>query len=553
MKAEASIHPAIQDLKIDMDKGKISRREFLRISTLLGLSAASAFQLAGWTFPSKAFASTPQRGGILKIANPCQKIGHPNALHFGAASNVIRQVNEFLTYTDENNITHPFLLESWNASDDLKTWTLNCRKGIKFNSGGEFTADDVLFTFSQWLNKDIGSGMYGILSSYLDKNGIEKNGDYQVTLHLKRPEIGVPEHLFSYMAFVLNHRTFEGDFLRSPDGTGPFILEKYIESERARFVKRPDYWQKGADGTSLPYLDGIDFYDLGQDTAPLIAALKSKEIQNIYLGDGLAAITFYNAFKNDPAFTITPVETTGVKVLRLRSDLQPWDDNRVRMALKLCQNREKIQALAAMGHGLMGHDTHVAQIHPEYCSKELPKYDPQKAKALLKEAGYSDGVKFDLVVPSGWEDAVRYAEILKQDAEPAGFNIQIKTTPVAQYWEKWKDFPAGITQWGARPLGTMVLNLAYDIDEKGEPVQWNETRWKDQEFHELLKKANGVLDREERRKIFCQLEQIQMERGSIGISWWERTWLIAAKQVHGIVPHPTTYLMLHNAWMEKTA
>ena len=118
---------------------------------------------------------------------------------------------------------------------------------------------------------------------------------------------------------------------------------------------------------------------------------------------------------------------------------------------------------------------------------------------------------------------------------------------------KWKDFPAGITQWGARPLGTMVLNLAYDIDEKGEPVQWNETRWKDQEFHELLKKANGILDREERRKIFCQLEQIQMERGSIGISWWERTWLIAAKQVHDIVPHPTTYLMLHNAWIEKTA
>jgi peptide/nickel transport system substrate-binding protein len=157
------------------------------------------------------------------------------------------------------------------------------------------------------------------------------------------------------------------------------------------------------------------------------------------------------------------------------------------------------------------------------------------------------------VVPGGWEDSVRYAEILKEDAAPAGFDVQIKTTAVAQYWEKWREFPAGITQWGARPLGTMVLNLAYDIDDSGEPVQWNETRWKDPEFHALLATANGILDREERRKIFCKLEQIQMDRGSIGISWWGRTWLIAARQVHGIVPHPSTYLMLHRAWMEKTA
>jgi peptide/nickel transport system substrate-binding protein len=553
MKEKTAIHPAVKDLKNDMDHGRISRREFLRMSTLLGLSAASAFQMAGWSFPGKAWAGTPRRGGILKIANPCQKIGHPAAINFGAASNVIRQVSEHLTYTDEKNITHPFLLENWQVSDDLKTWVLNCRKGITFNSGGEFTADDVIFTFNQWLDKDIGSGMYGILNSYLDQTGIEKTGDYQVTLHLKRPEIGLPEHLFSYMAFVLNHRTFEGDFLKSPDGTGPYLLKSYDEFERAVFKPRTDYWQKGVDGHPLPYLDGIEFHDIGQDSSPLISALKDGQIHNVFLGDGLEGTPFYNAFKNNPDFTITPVETTEVKVLRLRCDLKPWDDNRVRTALKLCQNREKIQALAAMGHGLMGHDTHVAPIHPEYCPKELPEYDPQKAKALLKEAGYADGITFDLVVPGGWEDSVRYAEILKEDAAPAGFDVQIKTTAVAQYWEKWREFPAGITQWGARPLGTMVLNLAYDIDDSGEPVQWNETRWKDPEFHALLATANGILDREERRKIFCKLEQIQMDRGSIGISWWGRTWLIAARQVHGIVPHPSTYLMLHRAWMEKTA
>jgi ABC-type transport system substrate-binding protein len=69
----------------------------------------------------------------------------------------MRQVAEYLTYTDGDNITHPYLLENWQASDDLKTWTLNLRKGIKHNNGDTFNADDVVFTFNQWLDKDVGS------------------------------------------------------------------------------------------------------------------------------------------------------------------------------------------------------------------------------------------------------------------------------------------------------------------------------------------------------------------------------------------------------------
>ena len=101
---------------------------------------------------------------------------------------------------------------------------------------------------------------------------------YQIKLHLKKPEIAVPVHFFHYPAIIVNHKTFEGDFLKAPVGTGPYTIEKYKEGEIAVLKARKDYWQKGADGKPLPYLDGMEFIDMGGDQAPQIAALKSGAV-----------------------------------------------------------------------------------------------------------------------------------------------------------------------------------------------------------------------------------------------------------------------------------
>ena len=82
---------------------------------------------------------------------------------------------EYMTLTDGDNITHPYLCESWSAGDDLKTWTFNVRKGVKFNNGDTFTADDCIFSINQWLNKDVKSSLLGLVGSYLDPTGIEKS------------------------------------------------------------------------------------------------------------------------------------------------------------------------------------------------------------------------------------------------------------------------------------------------------------------------------------------------------------------------------------------
>ena len=543
-----SFHPYVPELIDQYKKGKLTRREFLRYAALLGVSVGAASAIIGLPRPRAVFAAKPQRGGTLRISCQVHKITHPAQFSWTAPSNQMRQVAEYLTWTDGKNITHPYLLKNWEVSEDLKTWTLNLQEGIKFNNGDLFTADDVVFTFNQWLNKDVGSSMLGLVGKYLDPTGVEKAEKYQVKLHLKTPEIALPEHLFHYPALVYNHKTFEGDFIKRPHGTGPYTLGTYLVGERCVLKRRNDYWQKGDDGQPLPYMDGMEFNDMGAEMAPQIAAIKAGEVDMIDLGDA-AGVDAFQALKDDPNINITPATTASTRVLRMRVDLKPWNDNRVRMALKLCQHREKILALVYFNEGLQGHDFHVYPLHPEYCEKPVPKYDPKRAKQLLKDAGYANGLDVNLAVGSGWPDVVRYAEILKQDAAPAGFRINIKTMPTSQYWEKWTEVDLGITPWMHRPIGTMVLNLAYIADDKGKPVPWNETRWVDEEFSRLLKQANGLLNVDERRKVLCKLEDIQMTRGSIGIPYWRNQWYVTRKRVQGVEGHPSLYVLFNKIWL----
>ena len=559
-KKDDKLHPLVYELRDKVDKGKVTRREFIRYATLLGVSSTAASQLliygcseekkepAPEKKPEETVAPEIKRGGTLKISQQIQKIDHPARYSWLMPSNSMRMIFEYMTLTDRDNVTHPYLCESWSASGDLKTWTFNVRKGIKFNNGDPFTADDCIFTINQWLNKDVKSSLLGLVGSYLDPTGIEKVNDYQFKLNLKRPEIAIPEHFFQYTAQVLNHRTFEGDMKKAPHGTGPYVLDTYNEGEICIVKARKDYWQQGADGKPLPYIDEMRFIDMGGELAPQIAALKSGEIDLIDASDNPGP-QIMMAVKEDEHINVLPVATATTRVLRMRVDMDPWKDNRVRQALKLCQNREKILALAYQGEGLEGQDFHVYPKHPEYCEKPIPEYDPEKAKALLAEAGHADGIDVNLAVGSEWTDIVRYAEVLKEDAAPAGIRVNIQTMPTSQYWEKWTEVDLGVTPWTHRPLGTMVPNLAYVADDQGKPVPWNETRWVDPEFSKLLTEANGLINVDERRKVFCKLEDIQQQRGSVGIPYWRNAWYVLRQRVKNVHGVPPLYMTFNEAWL----
>ena len=159
-------------------------------------------------------------------------------------------------------------------------------------------------------------------------------------------------------------------------------------------------------------------------------------------------------------------------------------------------------------------------------------------------------LKVSISVGTGWTDVVAYIENLKETAKDSGFDIQLDTMPNSSYWDKWTETTVGVTPWTHRPLAVMLLPLAYIADKDGKPVPWNESRWVDEEFSTLLKKAQGTLDIEARKAIMKDIERIQMERGSIAIAWWQNIWRPANPGFIGIGTHPTEYYLWREVWYD---
>jgi len=538
-------HPYIPELKELYQKGRVTRREFLRNATLLGMSAAAAYAFISPFAPKKAMAAAmPKRGGTWKCGMSLQLIDHPARLSWTEGANVVRQVSEYLSDTGPDNITRPWLCEKWVASEDLKTWDLYIRKGVKFNDGQVMTADDVIFTMNEWLNKDVGSSMLGLLSYWGGPQNIEKVDDYHIRLHLVSPNIGVPEHLWHYPGVILP-RNFEGDFIKQPVGTGPFILEEFAEGDRAVLKARKDYWKMGEDGQPLPYLDKVMYISMSADAG--LAAFQSGQTDVHYH----PRPSDYLALKDNPMAKILTVDSSYCYPIRMRVDLPPWDDNRVRTALKLCQDRKKTLQLAAYGLGKLAIDAHISPAHPAYCEKPIPAYNPKKAKELLQAYASEKGLKLPLKVKLATkndEAEPEIAQTLKQTALAGGFDIKLDITEAGGYWDRWTEVDFGITSWTHRSIATMVLPLAYTKESIG---AWNETRWYDDEFSALLKDAEAQLDVEKRRSIMCKLEDIMQERGPIALSYWVQIMEIVNKRVHGMEAHPThMHTTLRSTWLD---
>lgn len=558
-------HPGVYQGQDYLKQGRLSRREFLRLATLLGVSLPAAQVLAACstpaattqapqatTAPTAAPTSGIKRGGTIRVGTNVKAIDHPARYSWiGPDANITRFVNEYLTETDANNITHPYLAEKWEASEDLKTWTLSLRQGIKWFQNGaeteEFVADHVKFNFEQWLNPDTKSSILGLWTGFLTTANIEVKDKYTIVLNLDAPKLDVPESLFHYPAQII-HPNFDGDISSGKNaGTGPHTLVEYKVSERAKTQRREGYWQMGADGQPLTYIDAIEHIDLGNDQTAAVAALQAGQIDNIYD----ARVDSFLAVRNDPKVKVYSVNTSQVRVMRFRCNLEPWNNNDVRLAVKKCQNRQKILDQAYFGEGLLAHDTHVSPVHPEWAEIPVPEYDPEGAKELLVKAGM-ENLSFKIAVGTGWTDVVAYAENLKEDAKAAGINIELDAMPIDSYWGVWADdaAPVGVTPWTHRPLAVMTLPLAYIADTEGNPVAWNESQWVDQEFTDILLKAQGTLDVDARRALMKQLEEIQRDRGGIATAWWQNGWSLWNPAFKNVSGHPTDYNLWREVWYD---
>ena len=345
-------HPAFKTLKRELAEEKLSRREFVRMAALLGVRASVAYTVAGEITGAglmpQAHAAFP-RGGTLRLGMRVIEVNSPHTFSWIWDSNVARQVAEYLTKTGHDNVTRPYLLESWFPSEDLRTWTLNVRQGIHWHNGRAFTAEDVIWNIQRVLSESTGSSIVGLMKGYMleeyeeagelhtrlwDANAIEKVDDYTVRLNCRVAQLAVPEHLFHYPFLILDPAE-DGHFGPGSNGTGAFDLIEHEVGNRSVLRARNDYWGEG------PYVEVLEFIDLGDDPSGEIDAMASKKLHGVDLVD----IVQVEAFKLMEHLVKYQVPTASTAVARGKVSRKPFNDPRVRKALRLAIDPVTIQRL----------------------------------------------------------------------------------------------------------------------------------------------------------------------------------------------------------------
>ena len=558
-KSKDKMHPYIPELANKLRKGEVSRRDFLQTATLLGVSTAAAYSMAGLPGAGTRNAHAAKMGGNLRVSMNIKATDDPAIFDWSEKGNVARHITEPLVRIGDDGVAQPYLAESWSASEDLKTWTFNLRKNATWSNGDAFGADDVIHNFRRWLDPATGSSNQGRFSSMTstsdtgkkdDKGNaimttteaggaLEKVDDHTVRFNLNNADLALPESMADYPALIVNRRFDDdgGDLIKNPVGTGPYALKDFAIGEKATLVRRTDapYW--GGDVN----LDQISYIDHGDDPAAQIAALASGQVDTNYQ----TSIEQVETIKNIADLEIYERVTAQTGVARMHVSAEPYDNKKLRQAVQACVDHDKMLEIVYRGRGGPAEDHHVAPVHPEYAELPKQKQDHAKAKKLLAEAGYPDGIdlRVDCVSNPPWEQNA--CKALSEMVKPAGINLAINIMPGGTYWDVWASTPFGFTAWTHRALGVQVLNLAYRSG-----VAWNETNYSNAEFDKTLDQAGAILDPNERRKVTMKLEQILQEDAIIQQSLWRSVFVTAHKRVKGLYAQVALEHHYNGVWLD---
>lgn len=455
----------------------------------------------------------------------------PHELGFGGAESLdpispqrfyeaIQNMYSRLVRQGEDGRPAADLALEWTATPDATEWTFKLRPGVTFHNGNAFAAEDVAFSLMRTRSETIDSPTKGVMD-IIDR--VEVVDPLTARVVLKQTHADFPLLVMDYRIKMLDAETCGNDLdalCESGVGTGPYKLVEFDPLGTTTLARFDDFYagQPGAEQMELIAI---------ADQNARVAALQAGQIDFIY---ALSAEQV-PLFANNPDFVVQSVPTGRWVGMVMNTALEPFDDPRVRKAIRMSADREALGKLVYGQGGFIISCDHPVWSGDQYRTEIDCARDIDGAKALLAEAGYADGLNVEPFVSDISEGAVRMAEVLQNQAKDAGITIDLVPAPADGYWgDVWMKEAFFATGWSQRPAD-QILNEAYRST-----AAWNETGWTSAEFDAGLDAARAELDFDKRKDLYGSLQKELWETGGSFIPVHLNTVRAFSAKLGGIEP-----------------
>jgi peptide/nickel transport system substrate-binding protein len=504
--------------------GRITRREFVRRGTVIGMSLPLLSFLAaacggddGAGTTAAAETGEVRRGGTLRTAviGPSQTVDPLKVADEGGLA-VLGQAGEYLTWSDEKLELQPRLAESWEPNDDGSVWTFRIRQGVTFHDGAALTAEDVAATLNTHADPDNGSPALSAFTGVLSKGAARAVDEATVEVRLEAPNGNFPYLVSSdnYNVIILpaNH-DYGSNYERSFNGTGPWKLDRFRQGNNVSYTKNPEYW----DQERQPFADRSEIRFLDEEQARVLA-LQGGEVDVVsnFTATGGAGIL------TDPNVSVLEVKSVEHRQIHMRVDRPPFDDKNVRQALALTLDRQAIIEGLFEGKADLGNDHPFAPAFPS-TDPDVPQreQDLDRARSLLAEAGSEGGLGTQLRTWDGVE-IPDLAQLVQDFAQEVGIRIELNITDAGTYYgdavfgkSPWLDSVLGITDYGHRGVPNVYLTAVYKSDGT-----WNAAHFKNPQADQLINEYMRALDIDAQRAAARQLQELLLDETPVIIPYF---------------------------------
>ena len=522
-----------------LSAGRISRKEFIRRGTVLGLSLSALSFIAsacggddddesatGGTGTTEGQANA---GGTLRtgIITPAIEL-NPLVVYDEGGLAVLGQSGEYLAWSNDQLELEPRLAESWTPNEDGSIWTFKIRQGVTFHDGAPLTAADVAYTLNLHADpKNKGNA----LSAFGDPGGLSAGGVEAVDDATVVATLNGPNGSFPYLVSSDNYNviivpdgfdpaTWEKSFM----GTGPWVLDTFTPQQGVTYTKNPSYW----DTERQPLADASEIRFYGEDQARILA-IQGGEVDIL---SQFQVVAGGEALLNDPNISVTEVKAAQHRQIHMRTDQEPFQDKRVRQAMALLLDRPTIIEGFFQGKADLGNDNPFAPVYP-YTDTSVPQREVnvEQAKQLLADAGKGDGFKVEL---STWDnyEIPQLAQLLQGAAKEVGITITLNITDAGTYYSDfWLNSPLGITDYGHRGVPTVFLTAA--LGSKG---TWNAAHFKDKTLDGYIVDFVSALDLDAQKAAAKTLEEYLLEETPVVFPYFYYHLSAERSNVTGIDP-----------------